>query len=58
VVYHSGSERARDVFAKHADYVKDETLANDLIEGAKPDGATSETAKVEGGEVTLAVQKA
>jgi isoleucyl-tRNA synthetase len=58
VVYYSGSDRAREVFAKHAGEVKGETLANDLVEGEPPDGATSETAKVEGGEVTLAVLKA
>lgn len=57
IVHYSGSERARDVFAKHAGYVKDETLANDLIEGAAPDGAASESAKLEGGEVRLAVQR-
>jgi isoleucyl-tRNA synthetase len=58
VAYYSGSERVRDVFAKHADYVRDETLANDIVEGAPPDGAATETAKVEGQEVTLAVTKA
>jgi isoleucyl-tRNA synthetase len=58
VVYYSGSERARQVFAKHADEVKGETLANELVEGPPPDEATSETAKVEGQNVTLAVLKA
>jgi isoleucyl-tRNA synthetase len=58
VVLYSGSDRARDVLSRHARSVKDETLANALIEGAPTDGATSESAKVEGGEVTLAVAKA
>lgn len=57
-VYFSGSERVREVFARHADEVKGETLANELVEGEPPDGATSETTKIEGGEVTLAVAKA
>jgi isoleucyl-tRNA synthetase len=58
VVHFSGTERAREVFAKHARYVMDETLANDLREGSPPDGAASESAKVDGGEVTLSVVKA
>lgn len=58
VVHYAGSERLRDVLAKHGGYVKDETLANELIEG-EPSlevGAT-ETAKMEGGEVTLGVTR-
>ncbi len=58
VVHYAGSVRARDVFATHADYVKDETLANELREGVPPNGAASETAKVDDGEVTLSVVKA
>jgi hypothetical protein len=48
----------RDVFAKHAGYVREETLANELIEGEPEDAGASETAKIEGGEVTLGVTKA
>ena len=58
VAYYSGSERLRDVFDGHGVYVREETLADDIREGAPPDGATSETAKLDGEDVTLAVQKA
>ena len=58
VVHYAGSERVRDVFAKHAGYVREETLANELIEGEPEDAGASETAKIEGGEVTLGVTKA
>jgi isoleucyl-tRNA synthetase len=58
VVHYSGGDRLRNVFATHGDYVRDETLADALTEGPPPDGATSEEAKIEGEEVTLAVRKA
>ena len=57
VVLHSGSDRVRRVLVSQGGYVRAETLADDIVEGAASDGATSETAKVEGEEVTLAVRK-
>jgi isoleucyl-tRNA synthetase len=56
--YFSDSDRLAAVMAAHGDYIRDETLAVDLVIGAAPDGATAETAKVEGQDVTLAVVKA
>ena len=58
VVHHSGGERLRGVFATQGDYVRAETLADNIVEGEAPDGATSEQAKIEGEEVTLSVRKA
>jgi isoleucyl-tRNA synthetase len=57
VIHHSGSGRVRSVLASQSDYVRAETLADDIVEGAAPDGATTETAKVESEEVTLAVRR-
>jgi isoleucyl-tRNA synthetase len=58
VAYLDGWDRLSGVVSAHSDYIRAETLANDLVQAAPPDGATSETAKIEGNEVTLAVQKA
>ena len=57
VVYHGGWDRLGAVLARHGDYVRAETLAEDLVEGAPPPGAYSEEQKVDGASVTLAVRK-
>ncbi|MEO8458198.1 MAG: isoleucine--tRNA ligase [Chloroflexota bacterium] len=57
VVHYTGGPRTSSVLTTHAAYIRDETLADALIEGAPPDGATSEQAKLDGEEVTLSVQK-
>ena len=57
VVYHRGWDRLGTVFARHGNYVRAETLAEDLVEGAPPPGAYSEEQKVDGASVTLAVRK-
>ena len=58
VAYHGDSERVAAVLAAHGDYVRAETLADELVAGDPPDGATAEQVKIEGAEVTLAVRKA
>ncbi len=58
VAYHGESERIAAVLAGHGEYVRAETLADELVAGDPPEGATSEAAKIEGDEVTLAVRKA
>jgi isoleucyl-tRNA synthetase len=55
VVHYLGGARARRAMASQGAYVRAETLADDIAEGAIPDGATSETAKLDGEEVTLSV---
>ena len=46
------------VMTVHGDYIKEETLSNDLLTSVPEDAAKSETAKVEGMEVTLGVRLA
>jgi isoleucyl-tRNA synthetase len=55
VTHYSGWDRLRDVFAAHGAYVREETLSEDLVEDPPPDGATTESARIDGHEVTLAV---
>ena len=58
VVYHGDSERITAVLMAHGDYVRAETLADEIVAGDPPDGATAEQVKIAGVEVTLAVRKA
>jgi isoleucyl-tRNA synthetase len=58
VAYYSEGGRLRGVFEAHGDYIRDEVLAVEVVEGSPPDGSAAETAKVGGDEVTLAVTKA
>ncbi|HEY5639328.1 MAG TPA: isoleucine--tRNA ligase [Dehalococcoidia bacterium] len=58
VAYYGDSERIAAVLAAHGNYVRAETLADELVAGDPPDGATAEQAKIGGDEVTLAVRKA
>jgi isoleucyl-tRNA synthetase len=56
-VHWQGWDRLRDVFAAHGEYAREETLANDLVEGPPPDGAFSEEQKIDGQTLTLAVKR-
>ena len=40
--YYQGPPSLRAVLAKHGDYVRQETLSEELVEGAPPDGAHAE----------------
>jgi isoleucyl-tRNA synthetase len=53
--YLAGPERLARVLARHGDYVRQETLSEELIEGAAPDGAHVEEGKLDGATVTLGV---
>jgi len=57
-VYHGASARLRRVFASHADYIRKETLAENLVEAAPPDGAHEEEHEIGGEAVTIAVRRA
>jgi isoleucyl-tRNA synthetase len=57
VVYYAGWERLGDVFARHGDYVREEVLADEMVEAAPPADATMEQQKIDGHEVTLAVKR-
>ena len=56
-VYYSGNEELARVFETHSVYIKQETLAERLVGGPPPQGAFSETPKIEGSEITLGVTK-
>ena len=56
-VYYGGWDRLRDVLSRHDEYVREETLADEVLEGAIPDGAHAEEQDVQGQKVTLAVKR-
>jgi isoleucyl-tRNA synthetase len=53
--YYQGPPRLRAVLQKHGDYVRQETLSEELTEGPPPEGAHGEEQKLDGEPVTLAV---
>jgi isoleucyl-tRNA synthetase len=56
-VYYSDSDRLRSVFGTHGDYVRAETLADEIAEGAPPEGAHLEEQSLDGEKITLAVRR-
>jgi hypothetical protein len=57
VTYYRGGDALRRVMERFADYVRQETLSLELVEGEPPSGAHIETHTVDGQEVTLGVQR-
>ena len=57
VTYYEGPEEVAQVMRRHASYISQETLSEDLVAGLCDDAAKSETQKVEGMEVTLGVRR-
>ena len=57
VTYYQGPEDVARVMSGHGDYIMQETLSEALLAEPPADDAKSETAKVEGMEVTLGVRK-
>ncbi len=55
--YYQGEESIRQVIAKFTDYIKQETLSKELVEGAAPDGAYTEDHRLEGKEISLGVKR-
>ena len=51
------SDELRRVMSDYATYIQQETLSDELIEGAAPEGTATEKLKVEGAEVVLAVRR-
>jgi len=41
-----------------SDYIRNETLSNDLVDGAPSTESATESTKIEGMEITLAVHQA
>ena len=54
--YQGDAEMAR-VLRQFEDYVRQETLSRELVEGPPPEGAYSEEQKLGGGSVRLAVRR-
>ena len=57
IVSYSESQRLRDVLATHSDYVRGETLADEIAEGPPPDIAHAEEQTLEGESVMLSVRR-
>jgi isoleucyl-tRNA synthetase len=55
VTYYRGGDALRRVMERFADYVRQETLSLELVEGEPPPASHAETHTVDGQEVTLAV---
>ncbi|MDE2787893.1 MAG: isoleucine--tRNA ligase [Chloroflexota bacterium] len=58
VTYFDGPDDVARVMTIHGDYIKQETLSDDLFDSVPEDAAKSETAQIEGMEVTLGVRRA
>ena len=57
VIFYAGPDDVARVMAAHGDYIKEETLSDELRGWVSEDAAKSEIAKVEGMEVTLGVSR-
>ena len=57
VTYYQGPDAVSRVMSVHGDYIKQETLSDDLFAAAPGDDARAETAKIEDMEVTLGVRR-
>jgi isoleucyl-tRNA synthetase len=57
LTYYSGDPEIMGVVAKHADYVKHETLSRELCPGLAPAGAKAESFQVDGKTVTVGVSR-
>ena len=55
--YQAPEEIGRVMSGNFSDYIRQETLSDDLVDGAPQDGVKTETSKVDGMEVTLAVRR-
>ena len=57
VTYFDGPDDVARVMTIHGDYIKQETLSDDLFDSVPEDASKSETAQIEGMEVTLGVRR-
>ena len=58
VTYYAGPETVARVMAAHGDYIRQETLSDAIIAELSDTAERSETARIEGVDVTLAVSRA
>ena len=57
VTYYDGPDDVARVMSVHGDYIKQETLSDELLAPVPDDADKSETAQIEGMEVTLGVRR-
>ena len=57
VTFYQGPQRVCEVIGKFAEYIQQETLSEELVDGAPGEGSHCETQKLDGIEVTLGVLK-
>jgi isoleucyl-tRNA synthetase len=57
VTYYQGSEELCRIMQTHADYIRQETLSRELIEGSPPASAHVEEQRIAGQAITLAVER-
>ena len=55
--YEAPEELSQVMRGNFSDYIREETLSDSVLAGPPPEGAKSETAKIEGQEITLAVRR-
>ena len=55
--YYQGPERVGEVMRKFSDYIRQETLSEELVEGQADEGSHAETQKLEGMELVLGVKR-
>ena len=55
--YYQGDEYIKSVVTDSADYIKQETLSEQLVDGAPEEGAYTESFKLEGHELSVGVKK-
>jgi len=55
--YQTKESLIKQVINTFTDYIKQETLSQELIDGSPPDGAFSEQHRISNGEVSLAIKK-
>ena len=57
VTFYSGGEALAEVMQRFSDYIRHETLSEDLTEGTSPEDAHTESQKMDGVDVTLGVMR-
>jgi len=56
--YQTGEPLIREVIANFADYIKQETLSEEITDSAPPDDTSGEKHRILNGEISLAIRKA
>jgi isoleucyl-tRNA synthetase len=57
ITYYQGEAYVRQVMRDFADYIKQETLSEQLVEGVPGEGVYTESYKLDGYELTLGVKR-